>query len=165
LTAEKATAEEKALAAARSAGTKESVTKAEQDAAAAKATAAALTATLERLDALNATLANRLKIPGVNIVDGHIVNEKGVPFVSWNHAAKMTLCFQIAVRAYGKLGFIVVDDLNHYTEERRKAVIETAAKYSDKVGVQFFLASAVKQPLEVGSAQGVLQGVLSHKGS
>lgn len=154
LTAEQATAQERSLATARASGTKESVEKAEKDAQNAKSVSTALTAVIERFDALNATLAGRLKIPGVNIVEGRIVDEAGVPFSSWNTTAKMTLCFKIAVRAYGKLGFIVVDDLNHYTEANRKAMIDTAIKYSEKSDIQFFLATAVKQPLQIASAKG-----------
>ena len=152
LSTDLATAQERARALAQAEGTRKAAEVAKQEAYEQREQSASLTAALDRLTQLKATVANRLPIQGITIQDGRILrNENGalVPFARWNTEAKMRFCLRVAVLAHGEAGFICIDNAEHFDAEKRHALISTAAKYAEKDGLQFIIASVSDQPLAI----------------
>jgi DNA repair exonuclease SbcCD ATPase subunit len=149
------TAQERARAAAQTEGTRKALEAARAAAAKNKAESEKLTAALEGLEKLKAEVAKRLPIPGTTIQEGRIWREengKMVPFSRWNTESKIRFCLRIAVLAHGDAGFICIDNAEHFDSAKRMALVETAAKYAEKDGLQFLIASVSDQPLTVKEA-------------
>jgi DNA repair exonuclease SbcCD ATPase subunit len=148
-------ATERAKSGARAEGTRQAAKAAKADAAQQRQESAKLTAALKRLDQLKESVASRLPIKGIVIQDGRILRQEDgnlVPFARWNTEAKMRFCLRIAVLAHGEAGFICVDNAEHFDQEKRMALVETASKYAEKDGLQFLIASVSDHPLSVTAA-------------
>ena len=137
-----ATAEERARAEIRSDATRKDAAVARQHAAADRDRSKVLTAALERLGALRELVGSRLKIKGIRIEDGRILDIKGVPFPSWNEEAQIIFALKIAVMAHADCGFIVVDKSNGVVGMKWEGVLRTAKKYAETEGIQFVIARA-----------------------
>ncbi len=160
LTAEIATAEERALATAQVTGTRAAVDAADKEATTHQAESDKMTAAIERLAALKTTVAGRLKIPKITIAapkEGQPIDicrdEKGslVPFSRWNEADKDMFCMRMAVLMHGACGVVFVDEIGHLTEERKTALMKTAKKYAAE-GMQFIFSQAAETELTVREA-------------
>jgi hypothetical protein len=157
LTTDIATAEERAESQTRAEHTMADAEKARKDAAAHVEKSAALTAAINRLAKLKEEAAGHLAVKGVTIAapkPGQPVDicreEKGalVPFSRWNEATKDAFCMRIAVLLHGKCGVVFVDEIGHFTEERKKALIESCKKHAEN-GMQFILGEAIEGDLRV----------------
>ena len=150
LTADIATAEEKANASARAIGTRQAIDIAKTEAATKRATSESLTAALDRLKGLRDKLAKQLKIPGVTFgEDGRVNNPEGVPFDSWNTAAQMTFCLRVAVMAHGPAGFICLDGVERFDKDKRHALMAAAQKYAETEKLQFIISRVDDGPLKI----------------
>ncbi len=154
LTADLATAEERARAQQQAVGTKAAIDAARAEATQRQGRSAVLSAALERLSGLKSTIAARLPIPGVVIEDGRLLDAAGVPFPRWNSQAQMGFCLRVGVLAHGDAGFICIDGAERFDSEKRKALIKAARKY-EADGMQFIIASVSDTPLTVGSVEAV----------
>lgn len=142
LTADLATAQERARAQQQAEGTRKAVEVARQEAAVKRARAKVLTDALERLTALKGELAKRVTIPGAVIEGGRIVREEAgaaVPLKKWNTADQYILALKIGMRLGG--GFVCVDHCEAFDRQHREALMAACGKYADRDGVQFLLAT------------------------
>jgi hypothetical protein len=157
LTAEIATAEERALRAAQDQGTREAAKKAREAATVAQVDSAKIDASMTRFKVLKEAVAGRLAVPGITIASPRagqpvdicrLEGEALVPFSRWNEADKERFCLRMAVLFHGKCGMVFVDEIGHFTEERRAGIIAAAKKYSGE-GMQFIMGAAKEGPLRV----------------
>lgn len=132
LTAEIATAEAAEREHARAEKTREIFAAAERDAEKAELDAKALTEALERIDALKASLLEKLPIKGLEIHEG-TVHVDGLPFERVNSARQIEVAFQVAKLRAGKVGLIVADGLERFDEETYRTFEAAAAS----AGLQF----------------------------
>lgn len=157
LTAEIATAEERALRAATDKGTRNAAKKAREAQSAALADSQRIDAAMTRLNALKEAVAARLAIPDITIASPRpgqpvdicrLEGEALVPFSRWNEADKERFCLRMAVLFHGKCGMVFVDEIGHFTDERRRGLIETARRYAKDGEMQFIMGSATAATAE-----------------
>ncbi len=162
LTAEIATAEERSLRAAKDQGAREAAGKARAAEAAALADSTRIDAAMSRLKTLKEAVAGRLAVPGITIASPRkdaavdICREESgalVPFSRWNESDKELFCLRMAVLFHGKCGMVFVDEIGHFTPERRAALVSQAKIYA-KEGMQFIMGCATKK----GEALRVVEG-------
>lgn len=96
--------------------TREILAAAERDADKAEADSKSLTEALERIDALKASLLEKLPIKGLEIREGGVLVD-GLPFERINRARQLEVAFQVAKLRAGKLGLIVCDGLESIDPE------------------------------------------------
>lgn len=116
----------------------------ERQAEAAERQAEAATATIEALDALKQKKLAELPIPGAEVRNGDIYIG-GIPFDRLNTAKKVAIALRVAKLRAGKLGLVVVDNLECLDSETFKA-FESAAV---KSGMQFIVTRVSDGPLKV----------------
>jgi multidrug efflux pump subunit AcrA (membrane-fusion protein) len=153
---ELATAQERSRAGASAEGTRKAAEAAQEQALRKKSASEQLTAALDRLTTLRESLASRLPIKGLIINNGQICrmeDGKLVPFSRWNTASQMTFCLRVAVISHGDAGFILCDQAEHFSQQNRRALLETAQKYAENEGLQLVLASVSEGPLAVTTPQ------------
>jgi hypothetical protein len=156
LTAEHATAVERARAEQQAEGTRAAAKVARDEAAAKRARSQALTAALDRLTDLKSVVASRLSIPGIKIEDGRIWREESgklVPLPQWNMAGKMTLCLKIAVLAHGDAGFVLIDGAERISPTNFPSLVKACKKYAEEKGMQFIIAKVAEGQLKVGAPE------------
>lgn len=151
LTADIATAEERARKSAQDEGTRKAAKQARVEAEARAATAKSMTEALDRLKALKAEVAGRMSIRGVTIAaprEGQpvdICREEGgalVPFANWNDADKDGFCLRMSVLYRGPCGLVMVDNTGNWSPARRAQIIERCRKLAESDGMQFLLGTA-----------------------
>ena len=157
LTAEIATAEERARKAAQDEGTRAAAVTARKEANAHLAKSQAMAEALERLKALKAAVAGRMSVKGVTIAsprEGAPVDvcreEDGalVPFSAWNSADQDQFCMRIAMLYRGACGLVMVDNVGNWNAARREAILASCRKYAG-TGMQFLLGSASDGELRI----------------
>lgn len=157
LTADIATAEERARKSAQDEGTRAAAVIARAEANAHVSLAAQMTAALDRLKALKAAVAGRMSIKGVTVAsprDGAPVDicreENGalVPFSGWNSADQDQFCMRIAMLYRGACGLVMVDNVGNWNTQRREAILASCRKYAGS-GMQFLLGSATDGELRI----------------
>jgi DNA repair exonuclease SbcCD ATPase subunit len=144
LTAEIATAEAAEREHARAEKTREILAAAERDADKAEAESRALSEALERIDALKASLLEKLPIKGLEIREG-VVFVDGLPFERVNSARQIEVAFQVAKLRAGKVGLIVADGLERFDEETYRTFEAAAAS----AGLQFVVGRVGSGELNV----------------
>lgn len=144
LTAEIATAEAAEREHARAEKTREILAAAERDAEKAEADSRALTEALERIDALKASLLEKLPIKGLEIREGAVFVD-GLPFERVNSARQIEVAFQVAKLRAGKVGLIVADGLERFDEETYRTFEAAAAS----AGLQFVVGRVGQGELAV----------------
>lgn len=144
LTAEIATAEAAEKEHARAEKTREILAAAERDADKAEVDSRALTEALERIDALKASLLEKLPIKGLEIRDGAVFVD-GLPFERVNSARQIEIAFQVAKLRAGKVGLIVADGLERFDEETYRTFEAAAAS----AGLQFVVGRVGSGELSV----------------
>jgi len=149
VTTELATAVERARAQRQTIGTRKATETARQEAAALKSKSDAMTAALDRLQALKETVAGRLPIRGISFADGRLADSKGVPFAKWNTETQHRFCLKIGVLAHGEAGFLCLDDFEHFDSEKRRLILNACQKYAEKDGLQFLIATVTDGPLAI----------------
>jgi hypothetical protein len=163
LTAEIATTEERASRVAKQEGTRDAAKLARAAEATSKADSQRIDAAMGRLGALKESTASKLAIPGITIASPRkdapvdICRQEGdalVPFSRWNEADKERFCLRIAVLFHGKCGVVFVDEIGHFTDERRAALIAAARKYALSEGMQFIFGMSTPE----GGALRVVEG-------
>lgn len=161
LTSSIATAEERARMDTLIEGKRQAAESALTNAALRRENSKRMSAAMDRLTALKEEVGGRLKVTGVAIAspkDGQPVDvcreENGalVPFSRWNEASKDMFCLRMAVLFHGKCGVVFVDEIGHFTEERKKALIKTCRKYAAEENMQFILGEATGGALAVVEA-------------
>jgi hypothetical protein len=155
LTAELATAQERARAQHQAEGTRKAIEVARQEAATKRGRSELLTASLNRLTKLKLDLAARVSIGGAYSEDGRIVREQDgglVPLKRWNEADQWTFALRIGMKIVG--GFVCIDGIQAFDGPHRKALIATAKKYAQEKGVQFILTAVDPEagPLRISDA-------------
>ncbi len=146
-----ATAQERARAHQQAEGTRKAIDVAKQEAMAQRARSTRMTASLKRLADLKEKVAATLPISGIEIADGRILNNQGVPFAKWNTEAQIMFCLRVAVLAHGKAGFICLDEAGRVVGNKFEGLIRTAKKYAEsEAGLQFIISVAVPgKPLQI----------------
>jgi DNA repair exonuclease SbcCD ATPase subunit len=144
LTAEIATAEAAEKEHARAEKTREILAAAERDAQKAEDESLSLTAALERIDALKASLLEKLPIKGLEIREGAVFVD-GLPFERVNSARQIEVAFQVAKLRAGKVGLIVADGLERFDEETYRTFEAAAAS----AGLQFVVGRVSQGELAV----------------
>ena len=140
-----ATARERDRLTASHQATRSAVQVAKQSAAQMVKQSEALTAAINNLDKLQATVAERLPIPGIRFINGELHNEAGVPFRKWNTATQTFFCLRLAILM--KAGFIILDrGLEVLDPDNRKAFLERAQELAATEKIQFFVASITATP-------------------
>lgn len=129
---------------ARAERTREILATAERDAEKAEADSRALTEALERVDALKASLLERLPIKGLEIREGAVFVD-GLPFERVNSARQIEVAFQVAKLRAGKVGLIVADGLERFDEETYRTFEAAAAS----AGLQFVVGRVGSGSLSV----------------
>lgn len=119
---EAATLREKIKAAENVARTRSMIEQHETTAEEHAAQSEAMTAALDRLDALRANLLDELPIDGAEITDGEIYVD-GIPFDRLNSAKKAEIILGVAELRAGDLGLVCVDDLEMLDSEHFEAVV------------------------------------------
>jgi hypothetical protein len=151
LTTEIATAEERNQHVALDQGLRISVKNSREAEVAAKADSLRIDAAMVRLNALKEAVAARLAVKGITIAAPRvgqpvdICRQEGdalIPFSRWNEADKERFCLRMAVLFHGKCGMVFVDEIGHFTEERRAALIEAAKGYAKSEEMQFIMGMA-----------------------
>lgn len=142
LTADLATAKERARAQQEAEGTRKAIAAAREGAEQKRTRRAVLTAAVERLDALKTQLAARvMEKTGARLEGGRIVREQAgglVPLKKWNTADQWKFCLRFGMMLGG--GFVLVDGINVFTDANQKALFETAKRYAHERGVQFIFS-------------------------
>lgn len=113
-----------------------------------------LSARIEKLDELKASIAAQQKLKGVEVVDGDLLVD-GIPFDRVNTARRVQVAVQLAELSAGELGLVVVDGLECLEAEMFEAFVQYAAKRK----VQFVVTRVTEGPLRVSTVtpeQGVL---------
>lgn len=158
LTAEIATAEERAQHVGLDQQLRAIAKSSREQEAKEKADSTRINAAMDRLTVLKNAVAAKLAIPGVTIASPRpgqpvdICRTEGdalVPFSRWNEADKERFCLRMAVLFHGKCGMVFVDEIGHFTEERRKGIIEAAHEYAKSSGMQFIMGLASEGGLRV----------------
>lgn len=158
LTGEAAAARTQAEARQRTAGTRDAAARARQTAKEKEAISERMTQALARLAKLKSEVAGRMKIPNITIESAgpgfevdmcRIQDGKLVPFSLFNDSDKDLICLRIAVLARGAYGLVCVDEISHYTDERREKVLLAAKSYCREYGMQFCFGESVSAPLKV----------------
>lgn len=152
LTAEIATAEERAARQHESQGTRIAAQKARAESGEAKERSVALTASLDRLSDLKKKSAEQLTQHGIAISEGRICREESgklVPLKKWNTADQIAFCLRVAVLAHGPCGLIVVDEIGRFDPERRAELLATCREYAASEGLQFVLGMATDGGLRI----------------
>lgn len=144
LTAEIAAAEAAEKEHARAEKTREILAAAERDADKAEVDSRALTEALERIDALKASLLEKLPIKGLEIREGAVFVD-GLPFERINSARQIEVAFQVAKLRAGKVGLIVADGLERFDEETYRTFEAAAAS----AGLQFVVGRVGQGELSV----------------
>ena len=129
---------------ARAEKTREILAAAERDADKAEVDSRALTEALERIDALKASLLEKLPIKGLEIREG-VVFVDGLPFERVNSARQIEVAFQVAKLRAGKVGLIVADGLERFDEETYRTFEAAAAS----AGLQFVVGRVGSGELSV----------------
>ena len=129
---------------ARAEKTREILAAAERDADKAEADSKALTEALERIDALKASLLEKLPIKGLEIREGAVFVD-GLPFERVNSARQIEVAFQVAKLRAGKVGLIVADGLERFDEETYRTFEAAAAS----AGLQFVVGRVGRGELAV----------------
>ncbi len=151
LTADIATAEERARKSAQDEGTRAAAVEARKQADEHATQSKAMTEALDRLKALKAEVAGRMSIRGYTIAsprEGFPVDlcreENGalVPFEVWNDADKDALCLRLAVLYRGPCGLVMVDNTGNWSPARKSQIIEKCKKLAATDGMQFLLGTA-----------------------
>ena len=157
LTAELATAEANYKAWAASAGTVDAMNRARQSAEEHKATADALTQSLENLKRLQENVAKKLNIPGFSIqapkpgLPVDVCKEEAgglVPFSQWNTAAQLFFCIKVARMSKGQCGIILIET-DGIDKENRIRMMEAVGKLSESEGIQFVMVTATCGDLKI----------------
>lgn len=110
----------------------------------AKTQAEALSAKLDKIDALKKTVLASLPIPGVEVIDGDI-HKDGVPFERLNTATQWAVAIAIAKMRAGKLPLICADGL----EALDDANFAAFAKMAEASGLYFVVTDRGNGPLTV----------------
>lgn len=118
-------AEERATARTRAQRTREILDESERDAAAAEERSKAISAGLDRLDALKLSTLASLPLPGVEIRDG-LVFVDGVPVRHVNQRRQFEVCMQLAALRAGDFGLMVIDRLESFHSEEELVSVVTA---------------------------------------
>lgn len=148
LTADLATATERARAQQQAAGTFAAAEKARAEAATLKTQADAMTAALDRLKALKVAITARLPIKGITIDGDGIKNTEGIPFGRWNEQTQISFCLRLAVLVFGEAAFICLDNpLGHLDAQHRKGLFLAAQKYAEQSGAQFIITTITDSPV------------------
>lgn len=138
-----ATAEERARVEEQAVGTRKAMDAARTEATGLTARVNVCTAALERLAALKAAVAGRLRIPGVRVEGGLIVREEAgglVPLDRWNTADQITLGLRIGMLIGA--GVVIFDNAERFDKPHREALMKAAQRYSESgQPVQFIIAS------------------------
>lgn len=145
-----ATARERDRLSASHAATRNAVQVARQSSTQMTKQSKALTEAITNLDTLQATVAERLPIPGIRFIDGELHNEQGVPFRTWNTATQTFFCLRLALLM--KTSFIILDrGLEVLDPGNKKLFLERAQQLAGEENIQFFVASITADPkLSVG---------------
>ena len=143
LTAERATAEERAAEHERTEGTRQAAVVAREQAIADGQRAEVLSDAVRRLRELRITVAERLPIKGIRIVGGRLLNMDNVPFKRWNTAQQVIFCLKIAVMAHGEAGFVCIDKAESIVEPLWSQMLAACKKYAETEGMQFLICKAV----------------------
>ena len=140
---ELAVAEERARVETQAAGTRLAIESARIGAAGLAARVKVCSDALERLSALKATVAGRLRIPGVRVESGCIVREEAgglVPLAKWNTVDQITLGMRIGMLIGA--GVVIFDNAERFDKPHREALMKAAQRYSEsEQPVQFIIAS------------------------
>jgi len=126
------------------------------NAVAARARAAALTAAIERLRALKIEVSKRMDLEGVTIASARggpvdLCREEAgalVPFSRWNTRDCNIMCLRIALKAQAACGLVVIDSLGDFDEESLVDLREACVAHAGR-GVGFLLGDATRGPLKV----------------
>ena len=146
LTAELATAEERARQHERTEGTREAAIVARREATDKKANSEILTDALTRLKDLRLKVAERLPIKNIRIQDGRLFNLDKVAFKRWNTVQQLVFCLKIAVIAHREAGFVCIDNFEHFDSQMREAALAACRKYAEDEGMQFILCAVSDEP-------------------
>lgn len=154
LTADIATAEERARKSAQDEGTRKAAEQARAEAQEHATQSKAMTEALDRLKALKAEVAGRMSIRGYTIAsprEGQPVDlcreEDGalVPFSNWNDASKDELCLKLAVMYRGACGLVMIDSMANWSPARREQILSSCRKYASQHGMQWLLGIATDE--------------------
>jgi hypothetical protein len=109
---------------------------AQREATALQERSDAMTAALDRLEALKTTLLGRLdkEIRGLSVQNG-VIHIKGVPLSELNTAERAKFWLTIGARRAGELGVVVADGMECLDDEQFKTVVKAMLG----TGLQFFL--------------------------
>lgn len=129
---------------ARAEKTREILAAAERDADKAEAESRALTEAIDRIDALKASLLEKLPIKGLEIRERAVFVD-GLPFERVNSARQIEIAFQVAKLRAGKVGLIVADGLERFDEETYRTFEAAAAN----AGLQFVVGRVGSGELSV----------------
>jgi hypothetical protein len=115
-----------------------------------------MTAALEKIDELKATVAARLPLP-CSFQDGRIVREENgvmIPLSKWNEASRYQFCLKLAVMAHGAAGFICIDSQGYgaFDSNNRRAFMAACKHYVEAEGLQFVIAQIGDSELTVTDA-------------
>jgi hypothetical protein len=146
LTAELATAEERARQHERTEGTREAAIVARREATDKKANSEILTESLTRLKDLRLKVAERLPIKNIRIQDGRLYNLDKVAFKRWNTVQQLVFCLKIAVIAHREAGFVCIDNFEHFDTQMKEAALAACRKYAEDEGMQFILCAVSDEP-------------------
>jgi hypothetical protein len=132
MTASIGQAEERSRVATQNAETRRLADRLAEEAEGLEQEAGRLTATIDRLDGLKASLLERLPIKGLEIRGG-LVYVDGIPFERVNRGRQIQVALKVAKLRAGKLGLIVVDNAEALDPETFEAFEAAAAA----TGLQF----------------------------
>jgi hypothetical protein len=141
LTAEIATAEQRARDADRHENTRSVVEGLSREAEALEARSESLTAALERLDALKGRLLEQLPIKGLR-VEGGVIYKGDVPFSRLNRAEQVKVAIQLAQLRAGDVKLICVDGLECLDGKTFELFTTNAAK----TDLQFVVTRVAADP-------------------
>lgn len=123
LTADIATARERAAAQIKAAGIREQVDKYSDKIRVKYDEYARLTGVLESLDRLKQSRLDSLPVPGLDVRDGKAYVD-GVEWPYVNRGRLGEVAFQLSTSRAGDLGFLVVDDAEHWDGETWEAFVD-----------------------------------------
>ncbi len=154
LTADIATAEERARKSAQDEGTRKAAEQARAEAQEHTVRSRAMTEALDRLKALKDAVAGRMSIKGVEIAaprPGQPVDicrregEALVPYSIWNDADADAFALRMAVLYRGPCGLVMIDNTGNWSPARRAQIIERCKKLAESDGMQFLLGTATDE--------------------
>ena len=137
-------AEERAKALAWDEKTREILADAQAAAEKAEASSKALSAAIERLDALKVSLLARLPIPGLDARAEDLFLD-GIPFERLNTAKQIEISVRLAALRAGNSGLVVVDH-GEALDSASRSALKSAA---DACGIQLLVAVVSDGPLTV----------------